>query len=99
MMKPTISVSELKQKLADREPVYLLDVRTPQEHAAFNIGGRNIPLDTLDQFVDQIPTDTPIVVYCRSGRRSQVAVEMLDEAGIDAQNLIGGMLAWQEKNN
>lgn len=95
-MKKTITVEELKQILAQKEPVHLLDVRTPAEHQQFNIGGQLIPIQELALRLHEIHTDTRIVVYCRSGNRSQTAVDLLEDAGIEnAQNLIGGMMAWQ----
>lgn len=93
-----ITVDELKQLLDKNEPLHLLDVRTENERQAFHIGGQHIPLQELPERIAEIPVDDkPIIIYCKSGVRSQVAVEMLDEAGIDnACNLIGGIIAWQE---
>ncbi|RLA57441.1 MAG: MBL fold metallo-hydrolase, partial [Gammaproteobacteria bacterium] len=45
----------------------------------------------------EVPTDKPIVCLCRSGRRSAMAVSILQEAGIaDVANISGGMLRWIE---
>jgi rhodanese-related sulfurtransferase len=91
-----ISVAMLREKLAHNEDIFLLDVRQPDESAAFNIGGQLIPLGELLQRLNEIPRDKPIVIYCRSGQRSGVAVEMLKQHGFnDVKNLIGGVLAWQ----
>lgn len=88
--------SELAQLLADNpESIYLLDVRNEDEHAAFNIGGHLIPLATLPESIAKIPKDKPIVIYCRSGHRSQLALEFLQQHGFhNVRNLVGGMLAW-----
>jgi len=73
----------------------LLDVRNPDEHAAFNIGGHLIPLNVLPESLDQIPQDKSIVIYCRSGHRSQLALEFLQQRGFqNIKNLVGGVLAW-----
>ncbi|MCS5707415.1 rhodanese-like domain-containing protein [Candidatus Berkiella cookevillensis] len=95
-MENFISVEELKEKLSQHEPLHLLDVRTLEEHQHFNIGGQLIPIQELAFRLNEIPTDKPIIVYCRSGQRSQMAVDMLAQVGIDAQNLLGGMIAWQQ---
>lgn len=84
-------------ELLDTQPeqIFLLDVRNEDEHAAFNIGGHLIPLAILPESLAQIPEDKPIVVYCRSGHRSQLALEFLQQRGfLNVRNLVGGVLAW-----
>lgn len=71
--------------------VYLLDTRTPAEYARSNIDGFvNIPLDSLRQRIDEIPTDKPVYVHCHSGHRSYIACRILSAHGIDCYNLAGG---------
>jgi len=90
-----ITAKELSEILQKPESIFLLDVRSPEEHAAFNIGGHLIPLDQLPASLNQIPRDKPIVIYCRSGHRSQLALEFLQQQGFtDIKNLVGGVLAW-----
>ncbi|MGE3320295.1 MAG: ThiF family adenylyltransferase [Candidatus Berkiella sp.] len=90
-----ISANELMDVLKNPESVFLLDVRNPDEHAAFNIGGNLIPLDQLPHSLDQLPKNKPIIIYCRSGHRSQLALEFLQQHGFsDVKNLMGGVLAW-----
>ncbi|WP_447641826.1 MULTISPECIES: rhodanese-like domain-containing protein [Chitinophagaceae] len=96
----TITVEELKTRLDDGEAINLLDVREPDEHEAFNIGGRLVPLGeirmmALDDIEDWEGQD--VVVYCRSGNRSGQAALILENAGYNPINLVGGMLAWEEK--
>jgi rhodanese-related sulfurtransferase len=95
----TISVSTLKDRIANNEKVNLLDVREPDEHAEFNIGGTFIPLgqvmamqvDALDELKNE-----EIICYCRSGKRSTQAAMMLETMGFtNVVNLEGGMIAWQ----
>lgn len=93
-----ITAKELSEVLMTPESIFLLDVRSPEEHAAFNIGGHLIPLDQLPASLNQIPRDKPIVIYCRSGHRSQLALEFLQQQGFtDIKNLVGGVLAWSLK--
>jgi rhodanese-related sulfurtransferase len=94
-----ISVAALKEKIAQGEQVNLLDVREPDERAAFNIGGNFIPLgDVLTMRVDDIEhlKNEPIICYCRSGKRSMQAAMVLETMGFtNLYNLEGGMIAWQ----
>lgn len=98
-----IQTDELKSRLDAGEAVNLLDVREPAENAEFNIGGTLLPLGQIQGMqVDDIENlkDEEIVVYCRSGNRSMQACLMLETFGFkNVKNLVGGMNAWQEKNN
>ncbi len=75
--------------------VLLIDVRERDEwdagHAAEAI---NAPLSELDSLIDHFPKDRPVVVVCRSGRRSTEATPRFRRKGFDASNLEGGMAAW-----
>ncbi len=81
--------------------VTLLDVREPNEIAISKVQNKavmEIPIGTLEDNIDTIPTDKPIVVLCRSGRRSALAVTMLNKSGLtNVANIKGGMLDWQEQ--
>ncbi len=93
---PEISPQELKQKLEDNESVLLLDVREPSEYDIVHLeGARLIPLNTLPQNIDSLPSDQEIVVYCHHGQRSLYAVAFLQQNGFnEAKNLIGGIDQW-----
>ena len=93
---PEISSQELKQKLDTNESVLLLDVREQSEYDIVHLeGARLIPLNTLPQHVESLPSDQEIVVYCHHGTRSLYAVAYLQQNGfIDAKNLIGGIDQW-----
>jgi adenylyltransferase/sulfurtransferase len=95
-VKAEMSVNEYQAMREKREPHLLLDVRRDDERAICKIeGGVSIPLDQLEERVDELPKDTTIVVYCRSGARSRAATQFLRESGYDrAINLGGGILAW-----
>ena len=78
------------------QPHLLVDVRTPEEFAGGHIEGSvNIPLDSLAKRMDEIPQDQPVVVYCRSGNRSNTAAQMLIQAGYTDVYDLGGIIAWQ----
>jgi len=97
----TITVEDLKAKLDAGEQINLLDVREPHEHAAFNIGGQLFPLGLVQSLqLDEIEhlKNEEVFVYCRSGNRSGQACLMLEPYGFtNITNVVGGMLAWQEK--
>ena len=97
----TISCSELKNKLDANEHVALIDVREPDEHAAFNIGGILLPLgNILSMQTDAIDDlrNEEVICYCRSGNRSMQACMMLETFGFsNVKNLVGGMLEWEQK--
>lgn len=90
-----MTVEELDQWRREQRPHVLIDVREPAEHADSRIeGAQLIPLRQLQSHVKRLPKDQPIVVHCRSGGRSAVAVAMLKVQGFDARNLSGGIRAW-----
>lgn len=95
-----IQKEEVRERLASGEKLNLLDVREPDEHAAFNIGGVLLPLGKiLSAHTDDIEDwkGQEVICYCRSGQRSMQACMMLESLGFQhVKNLAGGMLAWQD---
>jgi rhodanese-related sulfurtransferase len=85
----------------NKEGALLLDVREPEEFSAIHApNAKLIPLGQLGSRLQEIAAykDKPIVVVCRSGRRSGIAVSQLQQAGFtQVSNVQGGMQAW-EKN-
>lgn len=83
------------------EELHLIDVREPYENADFNIGGILLPLGQIRGMqIEEIEDlkDKEIILYCRSGNRSAHAAMFLETMGFgNTKNLVGGMLAWQEK--
>jgi adenylyltransferase/sulfurtransferase len=94
---PRLSAQTLASSLTDPagRPA-LIDVREPAE---FKLGhlhdARNIPLGLLDQALAGLPRDRTLVFLCRSGARSLRACALARRAGLDPQQLEGGLLAWQ----
>ncbi len=72
-----IDYKELKVWEKDKIPFQLIDVREPEEHESFNIGGVLIPLSEIRMAVQQIAMDRPVVFYCKRGIRSQIAIQKL----------------------
>ena len=96
-----ITTEEVKQRLDAGEALHLIDVREPYENAEFNIGGTLFPLGKIQSMqIEDIENllNEEVILYCRSGNRSGIAARVLEQAGFtNTKNLVGGMLAWQEK--
>jgi len=93
-----ISAKQLKEEMADGNNVFLLDVREVYEHEDFNIGGTLIPLGEIINEASKIPMDTPVVVYCHRGIRSQIAIQRLESkfGFTNLINLKGGLEKWND---
>ena len=93
-----VTVKELAQLLHDNADIQLIDVREADEHDEFNIGGTLIPLGEVIQQADKIAKEKPVIVYCRKGIRSQIAIQRLQEKFPfnNLINLIGGTEAWKK---
>ena len=93
------TVEELKARIDQKEAVFILDVREPQEFQICRIPGSTlIPLNDLPKRLAELEGQDTMVVHCKSGVRSAKAVTLLHEAGFKkAQNLRGGILAWIDK--
>ncbi len=95
MTKPDnlcISAEELNRKRIAKESFVLVDVRSPAEHAAHNIGGLLIPIAELSQRHSELNPDDDIVLYCHSGQRSLYAAEFLRSLNFKSvKSLAGGL--------
>ena len=82
-----------------KENTFLLDVRTEKEYAEGHLKGSVCidvtQADFLAKAEKQLPKDKTIALYCRSGRRSKKAAEMLGNAGYRVVELSSGFLGWQ----
>jgi rhodanese-related sulfurtransferase len=83
-------------RLHDDGAIQLIDVRAGHEHEAGHIAGTTlIELSEISSRAGEIDRERPVVFYCRSGARSAMATEAFAQAGYDAHNMAGGMLAWE----
>jgi rhodanese-related sulfurtransferase len=75
---------------------FMLDVRQPEEWDEVHIPGATlIPLGELPQRLSELPKDEEIVVYCRSGNRSQSGAEILVKNGFNGvTSMAGGIREW-----
>ncbi|MCH9684629.1 MAG: rhodanese-like domain-containing protein [Deltaproteobacteria bacterium] len=91
----------LAHELIEQRGGVLLDVRTPEEYEAGHIeGAHNVPHDQVPAQLAEIERltegnrDTPIVVYCGSGRRAAIAKETLVKDGYSQVTNLGGKDDW-----
>lgn len=95
----SITVKELKAKMDANEPLKIIDVREEYEAEIASIGAELIPLATVAEHADKFKSDVPVVVHCRSGKRSATAIMMLEKqfGYSNLYNLEGGILAWADE--
>lgn len=95
-----LTAEEAKEKI-DSSQVVVVDVRTPEEYSKAKISGSiSLPLDQLDQKAETVLVDKnqPVMVYCLSGSRSQVAANILSKKGYQKiYNLTHGLMEWRLK--
>ncbi len=98
--KPMIDSSTLKQRLDDGEDILVLDVRSTDDFVGEQghvIGASNIPLEELSERLTELGAyeERPIILVCRSDRRSSEAAQLLARQGFaDVHVARGGMTAW-----
>jgi len=94
-----ITVLELKQKMDAKEDIQVIDIREGWELEVCHIGGTHIPMSEILERVDELRTDVPVIMQCRSGGRSANVVNSLEARfGLEnLYNLKGGILAWADQ--
>lgn len=97
-----ITADELKRLLEERkngkEKFILIDVRTEEEHKEGHIPGTdlNIPHDKIENIKKIVQNkETKLILYCRSGRRSEIAKEILKKLGYKDVINAGGIKDWK----
>jgi hydroxyacylglutathione hydrolase len=92
----TITATELTEKLRGDE-VTLIDVREPHEWAedGYIKGALLIPFADIPDKINSIPKEKPVAVMCSVGKRSSIALSLLERAGFKHLiNVLGGITAW-----
>jgi len=93
----SISVLEAKKLLEEKENIVFLDVRESWEQPQIlELNTLQIPVEDLEDSIDLIPKDKKVIVFCQTGGRSRLAIEVLKKEGAftNLYNLEGGILAW-----
>jgi hydroxyacylglutathione hydrolase len=94
----TCTVQELKERLAKESP-FVLDVRDIRNwgHVGHIPGAYHIYVGELPRFLDEVPRNEPIVVYCDAGFKGSLAASVLAIYQYrNITNVLGGMSAWQQ---
>ena len=94
---PLLKPAELKQKLAKKDTVYLLDTRSPAEFKVSHLQHSELIgyEDFTKKQVQHIPKHATVVTYCTVGYRSEKIAEELQTLGFkDVYNLYGSMISW-----
>lgn len=92
--------SPVFHRVIEQPGAQIVDVRAPEEYASGHIGGAtNINVNS-DDFVEKanaaLKKSEPVYVYCRSGKRSLKAADLLAKAGYSIINLDNGILGWEK---
>ncbi|GAK08005.1 MBL fold metallo-hydrolase [Geomicrobium sp. JCM 19038] len=105
MSVTAMNPKELARKVIQKEPLFILDVRNEDAFRDWKVEGENIQylnvpyfdlLDGVEEIVDQLPKQQPILVVCAKEGSSILVGEMLSEEGFNTSYLAGGMKAWSE---
>ncbi|MBY0030884.1 MBL fold metallo-hydrolase [Priestia aryabhattai] len=100
-----LTAKEVTQKIFNKEPLFILDVRNESDFSDWKIEGHyfdhlNVPyfdlLDGVEDILEKIPSDKEVLVVCAKEGSSVMVSEMLSEAGLTVSYLKGGMKAWSE---
>jgi rhodanese-related sulfurtransferase len=95
-----ISAKTAREMLLKDTSIVLLDVRSPGEHIEERIANKPLmPLQYVESKIGELERfkKKKIIVYCRSGNRSDMAVEILREYGFNAFNMEGGIIQWKRE--
>ena len=91
-----ISVKEAHQYIQNNSNISILDVRSEDEFEDYGylFDAKLIPLYLLERKMNSLNKNKIILVYCRSGRRSSLAANLLSKNGFKVLNLKGGIFSW-----
>ena len=100
-MMQSIDVASVKAKQSGGWKPFIIDVRSAEELDQIRLNSFDLHAvhDVIASHSNEVPEEGDIVVMCRSGMRSQMAIMFLTQAGIDANrlyNLDGGIMAWSQ---
>jgi hydroxyacylglutathione hydrolase len=94
---PQMTVEELRRHI-DKRDVQVLDVRRQGEYEGGHIEGADFyPLDRFKAALPSLDDSSPVAVHCASGYRSMIAASLLQRAGHNVVNVIGGYDAWKNE--
>lgn len=97
-----IDEPDLKARVdANDDTMLILDIRAPEDYAKGHIKGAvNVPFAAVHEYLDKLPADKEIIVYCYTGQTAGQAVAILNMYGYNARSLhLGYKLGWVEAQN
>lgn len=99
-----VSNEQLATLLDGKQEIVLLDVREEAEYAFGHIpSAQSMPLNTVEEQLEQLDKESAVYVVCRTGNRSDFAAKKLADAGFkNIFNVVPGMSEWNgtiEKNS
>lgn len=93
-----ITAKEVEKLLNEGKELNIIDVREADEVAQGMIPGAvHIPLRAIPARYLELDNNKEYIMVCRSGARSSQATRFLEEEGLDAVNMKGGMMSWKGK--
>jgi len=100
LISKNVSAQEFQKLIKEKKDAILLDVRTPNELAQ-GVIGKVKHIDFYDvnfkEELGKLDRTKPVLIYCRSGRRSAITMSHLRELGFSqVYNLQGGIIEWSE---
>ena len=91
----TMTAQEVQEYMNNNKDVSIIDVRETEEVKAGKIPGAvNIPLGLIEFRLQDIDKSKEHIMVCRSGSRSGMATNILENHGFNVINMDGGMLDW-----
>lgn len=97
-----ISEADLKARVdAGDDSMLIISLRSPEDYAKGHIKGAvNIPFKQVGEYLDKLPVDKELIVYCYTGQTAGQTVAILNMYGYNAKSLnLGFDKGWVEKNN
>ena len=95
-LSPGLTPAELQERLATPGVPLVVDVRKPAEFGVAHVpGAKNIPLDEIEQRLDELRSGNGVLIYCINGSRTRQAEPILYNNGINnVYHLEGAFQAW-----
>jgi len=92
-----VSASEAAALIKGQTDLQLIDVRTEGEYRSGHLpGAKLIPVQEISDRLAEIDKHKPVLLYCRTGHRSGIALRILQNSGFtQARHIAGGINAWR----
>lgn len=95
-----VTARQVAEMLRKDTSIILVDVRTPEEYQQGHIKGARLMDFYSAEFhamMQTLPKEKPVILYCRSGRRSDEAMKFLTSIGYSRVfNMLGGIVQWKK---